>query len=220
MIVLRTDKKKKRYCIGRKPVTDFVVGQTYTGKVVYVKPFGVFFDIGCHSDAFAHVSRLSDDYVENPESNFKEGDDVTNIRIVEIDRRKKRITASLQSEARLEDERASVEARDKRKEKLKAKRANNKDKKPNDDGNGGDGGTAAEVNGGEDNKKWKRDKTSSKPKMDENTNDNKNIGATNQVSNPVLQKDPSMMTPAELKRLRKLERRAARREQGEKEPAE
>ena len=43
---------KKRRCIGRKPVTDFVVGQTYTGKVVYIKPFGVFLDIGCHSDAF------------------------------------------------------------------------------------------------------------------------------------------------------------------------
>ena len=119
----RRDLKKddNRYCIGRKPVTDFVIGQKYEGKVVYVKPFGVFFDIGCHSDAFCHVSRLRDDFVEDPLKEFKEGNAVS-VRVVEIDRRQKRITVSLQSDSRIDDERASIEARLKRKESHQTKK--------------------------------------------------------------------------------------------------
>jgi len=50
---------KQRRCIGRKPVTDFKVGSIYSGKIVYVKPaLGVFIDINCHSDAFCHISEL------------------------------------------------------------------------------------------------------------------------------------------------------------------
>jgi transcriptional accessory protein Tex/SPT6 len=60
-----------RRCIGRKPVTDFVIGNTYKGKVVYVKPFGAFIDIGCHSDGFVHVSRVHDDFVEDINSVLK-----------------------------------------------------------------------------------------------------------------------------------------------------
>ncbi len=62
-----TKKKErdKRRCIGRKPVTDFVIGNTYNGKVIYVKPFGAFIDIGCHSDGFVHISRVQDDFVDD-----------------------------------------------------------------------------------------------------------------------------------------------------------
>ena len=115
----KTPKKDdKRRCIGRKPVTDFVVGQRYSGKVVYTKQFGAFIDIGCHSDAFCHVSRLRDDYVESLNDVLSIGQEVS-ARVVEVDRKAKRITVSLQSDARIEDERASVEARRERKEKPK-----------------------------------------------------------------------------------------------------
>ncbi|GKY94074.1 hypothetical protein MPSEU_000373900 [Mayamaea pseudoterrestris] len=108
-----------RYCVGRKPVSDFEIGSKHSGKVVYVKPFGVFFDIGCHSDAFCHVSRLSDDFVENPETVFRPGDDVENIRIVETDRQKKRITVSLQSDMKIKAEKLSLESRLERMKKRK-----------------------------------------------------------------------------------------------------
>lgn len=86
-----------RRCIGRKPVTDYKVGQSYAGKVVYAKSFGVFFDIGCHSDAFCHVSQLSDQFIESPIESFPVGKLIENgIRVVAIDRRKKRLTVSLQ----------------------------------------------------------------------------------------------------------------------------
>jgi predicted RNA-binding protein with RPS1 domain len=108
------NKDGRRYCVGRKPVTDFVVGQSYSGTVVYVKPFGIFLDIGCHSDAFCHVSRLADAFVDDPTSDFKPGDAVQAARVVEVDRRGKRITVSLQSEARAADERQSIDARQER----------------------------------------------------------------------------------------------------------
>jgi predicted RNA-binding protein with RPS1 domain len=185
--------KNERYCVGRKPVTDFVVGQSYAAKVVYMKPFGVFFDIGCHSDAFCHISRLSDDYVENPEQLFQLSDQVPAVRIIEVDRKTKRITVSLQSQARIDDEKASLEARLRRKvESLSAKRS-------------------------------KTPATSStnnlSPKVLDGTepsNDKKVVIVANKSATtvaPAINKPESEMTPDELKRARKIARRAIRRQQ-------
>ena len=90
--------QKQRRCIGRKPVTDFTVGQYYSGTIVYTKPFGIFVDIGCHSDAFCHVSQLSTVFVDNPIDTYPVGTNLDEIRVVEIDRKKKRITVSLKKE--------------------------------------------------------------------------------------------------------------------------
>jgi transcriptional accessory protein Tex/SPT6 len=120
-------KNDTRYCVGRKPVTDFAVGSKHDGKVIYVKPFGIFIDIGCHSDAFCHVSRLQDGFVESPGTLFKPGDEVKGARIVEIDRKNKRITVSLQSDSMIETELASVSARQERMEKQKMKRKKTKE---------------------------------------------------------------------------------------------
>lgn len=96
----KTPKKEdKRRCIGRKPVTDFVVGECYTGKVQYIKPrLGAFVDIGCHSDAFIHISCISDSYISSVDEILNVGDEVENARVVSIDREKKRVTLSLRSE--------------------------------------------------------------------------------------------------------------------------
>jgi predicted RNA-binding protein with RPS1 domain len=112
----RRNKDDTRRCIGRKPVTDFAIGQRYPGKIVYIKPFGVFIDIGCHSDAFCHISRLLDGYVENASDVVKVDQEVI-ARVVEVDRKQKRITVSLQSDDRIEDERVSAEARKERETK-------------------------------------------------------------------------------------------------------
>lgn len=119
------NKKKERRCIGRKPLTDFIVGQSYTGKVVYVKPFGIFIDIGCHSDAFCHVSRLADDFVESAVQNFHEGDEVT-ARVVDVNRKEKKLTVSMQSESRINDELVSMNAKKERNQKHRAKRPESK----------------------------------------------------------------------------------------------
>eukprot|EP00536_Pseudo-nitzschia_multiseries_P003972 jgi/Psemu1/323245/estExt_fgenesh1_pg.C_630039 len=216
-------KKQKRYCLGRKPVTDFVIGQSHPAKVVYVKPFGVFFDIGCHSDAFCHVSRLSDDFIEKPESRFKEGDDVPKVRIVEIDRKQKRITVSLQSEARIEDERKSIEDRKSRKEKMKQK-ANKKAMMM------GSSGQSVPT----PSSKSSSNSFGSRDSFQKHSRSNIETAAPPKKVETVFKKaappppskssasasastDPSKMTPAELKRARKLARRAERRAQADNE---
>lgn len=189
-----------RYCLGRKPVTDFQVGQKYSGRVVYMKPFGVFIDIGCHSDAFCHISRISDDYVERPEDLFRAGAEVKGVRIVEVDRKNKRLTASLQSEARMADEHASIQARRERKDKDQ----NRKRQKSN-------------------NHNRHRDQSTDNPKPSQR--DKKFSGSSDTGTPPMKEKEipkpastaslpakpESDMTPAELKRARKIARRAARR---------
>lgn len=192
----------KRRCIGRKPVSDFKLGEKYTAKVVYIKPFGVFFDIGCHSDAFCHVSRLKDDFIKNPTEMFKEGDEV-DARVVEVDRRAKRITVSLQSDARAEDERASIDARQKRKEIIKSK-----------------GEKKLRNNPGEEQAPYSKEAARSSPAEarivvkapPSITKAPMSIPRAPPSTRPPQQKDESQMAPAELKRARKLARRAARRE--------
>jgi len=71
---------------------------------------GAFIDIGCHSDGFVHVSRMSDEYVENPEDIVEVGKLVIT-RVVEIDVKKKQLTLSMQSEAMAAKERASADAK-------------------------------------------------------------------------------------------------------------
>jgi transcriptional accessory protein Tex/SPT6 len=155
-----------------------------------VKPFGIFIDIGCHSDAFCHVSRLQDGFVESSENVLKEGDEV-NPRVVEVDRKQKRLTVSLQSDERIEDEKNSVVARQARNEK----RANLKKMK-------------AMKNGGFVEPDMKTVVNVADEEAEEPANDLVD-------ANGNFLKDESEMTPAEVKRARKLQRRAQRRTQKE-----
>lgn len=222
------NKQKKRYCIGRKPVTDFVVGQSYTATVVYSKPFGIFLDIGCHSDAFCHVSRCSDDYIDahQMQTLFPPGKVLTQkARVVEIQPKQKRITVSMQSEARLEDELQSIQARQARSEKRK----HSKDK---------------DYQNQNTNVETKKRKTTTSTLYDDQqqqqpassvqteipvikTTQNDDSHAPNEnavgrganskitITTRVEVKPQSEMTHAELKRARKIARRAARRAQQE-----
>jgi predicted RNA-binding protein with RPS1 domain len=218
-------REDKRYCVGRIPVSDYVIGQSYPAKVVYVKPFGVFFDIGCHSDAFCHVSRLQDDFIDSPTSLFKEGDEVTNARVVEINQRQKRITVSLQSEARMQDELASIDARLKRTATYQKKtdKMNKKDTASRNENDKPEmtGKTNKKTAFGNDNDKPVM--TGKKTAFGNETHQPARIVSTESPRNAVVskstpsteqkQKHESQMTPAELKRARKLERRAVRREE-------
>lgn len=187
-------KTEQRRCIGRRALTDFEVGKKYTGTVVYIKPkLGLFIDIHCHSDAFCHISRCADTYVETIDDIYKVGDILEDkVRIVNIERKAKKITASLQSDERIKDEEKSNESWKKRlMERKNAKRGKIPFDKKNDENV-----PANEKNDGIMNKATKK----------EDDLDNE--------SEPIVI-DPENMTPAELKRARKLQRRAERRIQKE-----
>jgi transcriptional accessory protein Tex/SPT6 len=177
-----------------------------------VKAFGIFLDINCHFDAFCHVSWLQDDFVEDPTTLFKEGDEVE-ARIVEIDRHKKRITVSMQSESFKEMELKSLESNQDYKDK-KGQRMSSRHRVP------------------------KRSITSDHKdatvplQKTENSSHHHDV-ATNKESNgvsvPTSRQEPATTektnqplgnkTPAELKRERKLARRAERRALKEQETA-
>ena len=201
----KTQKKKSRYCQGRRPVTDFVVGQSYPGKVVYVKPFGIFLDINCHSDAFCHVSRLCDDHVESPEALFQPGDVVPAVRVLEVDRERKRITVSLQSESMREQELESIQARKHRKEKLAKKLPSMK----KNNGGGADKPNVALAR--HENAPTKNHQAAIEDSKDPIVPLEHRPGPPNSS----ITKPESEMTPAELKRARKIARRAARRAERE-----
>ena len=112
----------RRRCLGRRPVTQFEVGRRYDGKVVYVKSFGAFIDVGCHTDGFCHVSRVRDNYVQDIHDVLKVGDEVRP-KVVEIVKEKKRITLSLQTDARTADEMKSIQERNARRSKRRLKAA-------------------------------------------------------------------------------------------------
>lgn len=193
----------KRRCIGRKPVTDFKIGSKYTGTVRYVRPgLGLFIDIGCHSDAFCHISRAGDSFVDNITDLFKVGDELENkVRIVEVDRRKKRITVSLQSDQKAADEEKS--ARD-HKVRLEGKAA----KKRKTEAFGSAGAVRNDFNSASPVKTEEIKSKETKMPIQDDPKDR----VREEV--PIII-DPDNMTPAELKRARKLQRRAERRKQEE-----
>ena len=109
----KTPKKDdKRRCIGRKALTDYTVGKTYSGTVKYIKPkLGAFIDIGSHSDVFVHISFISNEFVSSINDDIlKVGDVIENVRVIEIDREKKRITGSLRSDDMAESEKERLES--------------------------------------------------------------------------------------------------------------
>ena len=76
---------------------DLKVGMTMTGVVRNVVDFGAFVDIGVHQDGLVHISRLSDSFVKHPSDVVSVGDTV-NVRVVEVDTKRKRIALSIKSE--------------------------------------------------------------------------------------------------------------------------
>jgi small subunit ribosomal protein S1 len=72
------------------------VGQTVPGSVTKLIPFGAFVRIEGFEDGFeglVHNSELAEDHIERPEDVIKVGDEIT-VKIIEIDRERRRISLS------------------------------------------------------------------------------------------------------------------------------
>jgi len=202
----------------KKPLKCFEVGKTYTGTVMYVKPqLGVFINIGCHSDAFCHISRISDGFVNTiTDDVIKTGDVLENIvRVTDINRKGRKITVSLQSEDRIVDETASSRAWKERSDKRYEDKKGKKNSTSSNIVNSVQNNDLAHDNKDEI-EPVTRELTYEIPVTPRNCgaengdmkNDKRSDGDLNEL-------DMSNMTPAEYKRARKLQRRAERRKQKE-----
>ncbi len=104
-VVLKVDKENKKVSIGYKQLqpkpwelvsTKYAVGDTITGKVVRIVSFGAFVEIEKGVDGLVHVSQISHEFLENPASLLKVGEEVT-AKILAIDVEKEKITLSIKA---------------------------------------------------------------------------------------------------------------------------
>jgi len=93
----RTNKRPRTANKDKKPLTDFEVGSTVPGKVVSIMPYGAFVDIGTTTDGLVHVSQLADEFVSDASEIVSVGDEVQ-VRIVEIQEDKNKVSLSMRSE--------------------------------------------------------------------------------------------------------------------------
>lgn len=73
---------------------DVRPGMVLEGTVSNVAAFGAFVDIGVHQDGLVHISQMSRGYVANPHDIVRSGD-IVQVRVVEVDSARRRISLSL-----------------------------------------------------------------------------------------------------------------------------
>ena len=73
---------------------DVRPGMVLEGTVSNVAAFGAFEDIGVHQDGLVHISQMSRGYVANPHDIVRSGD-IVQVRVVEVDPARRRISLSL-----------------------------------------------------------------------------------------------------------------------------
>lgn len=75
-------------------ISDLTVGKILPGVVTNVANFGAFVDIGVHQDGLVHISQLADRFVRDPHEVVKTGD-VVQVKVLEVDEKRKRISLTL-----------------------------------------------------------------------------------------------------------------------------
>lgn len=104
-VVLKVDKENKKVSIGYKQlqpkpwdlVTEkYNVGDVITGKVVRIVSFGAFVEVEKGIDGLVHVSQISHEFLENPASTLKVGQEVT-AKILAIDPEKEKMNLSIKA---------------------------------------------------------------------------------------------------------------------------
>ncbi len=104
-VVLKVDKENKKVSIGYKQLQPkpwdtvsekYAVGDVVKGKVVRIVNFGAFVEIEKGVDGLVHVSQISHEYLENPATALKIGQEV-DAKILAIDVEKEKITLSIKA---------------------------------------------------------------------------------------------------------------------------
>jgi len=90
--------KTATFAEGIHKLDDLESGMVLEGTVSNVAAFGAFVDIGVHEDGLVHVSQLADRFIKDPSEVVKAGD-VVEVRILDVDVKRKRISLSMRSES-------------------------------------------------------------------------------------------------------------------------
>ena len=104
-VVLKIDQENKKVSIGYKQLQPkpwelvaekYAVGDVITGKVVRIVDFGAFVEVEKGIDGLVHVSQISHEFLENPASALKVGDEVT-AKILAIAPEKEKMNLSIKA---------------------------------------------------------------------------------------------------------------------------
>jgi small subunit ribosomal protein S1 len=115
-VVLGVDVENERISLGVKQLTAdpwvtlrerYPDGSRVRGKITSVADFGVFVEIEEGIEGLIHISQLSTERVDKPQSLYKPGDDV-DAEVINIDAKERRIALSIKA-LRRSEERAEVE---------------------------------------------------------------------------------------------------------------
>lgn len=74
--------------------SELAAEQVHTGTVIRIEPYGAFVNIGAERAGLLHVREMSSGYVRHPSELVKIGDEVE-VRILKLDRRKRRIDLTM-----------------------------------------------------------------------------------------------------------------------------
>ena len=94
----RPEFKTVTFAEGVHKLDDLEAGMMLEVTVSNVAAFGAFVDVGVHQDGLVHVSQLADRFVKDPGEVVKAGD-VVQVRVLEVDVKRKRISLFMRSEA-------------------------------------------------------------------------------------------------------------------------
>ncbi len=86
-----------QFAQGINEVSDLREGMMLPGIVTNITDFGAFVDIGVHQDGLVHLSQMADRFVKHPTEVVKVHQKVQ-VRVISIDRERKRIGLSMKSE--------------------------------------------------------------------------------------------------------------------------
>ncbi|WP_460057239.1 Tex family protein [Spirochaeta dissipatitropha] len=84
---------------GVNEISDLREHMLLPGVVTNVTAFGAFVDIGVHQDGLVHISRLADEFVQDPHKVVKVGQKV-NVLVLDVDSKRKRISLSMRKSDR------------------------------------------------------------------------------------------------------------------------
>lgn len=93
----REELPKPIFKTGVIDITQLKPGMMLMGTVRNVADFGAFVDIGVHQDGLVHISQMADKFVKHPLDIVKVGD-VVEVRVLEVDEKRKRISLSMKKE--------------------------------------------------------------------------------------------------------------------------
>ncbi|MGL4288897.1 MAG: helix-hairpin-helix domain-containing protein, partial [Phreatobacter sp.] len=89
--------KTATFAEGVNEIGDLRPGMMLEGTVTNVAAFGAFVDVGVHQDGLVHVSQIADRFVKDPSDIVKAGD-VVQVRVIEVDVPRKRISLTMRKD--------------------------------------------------------------------------------------------------------------------------